>query len=195
MGQSFRSSMNRSVTRMVWVLGVVVWAGAACGTSESSDYETVDGIMPEMVDVGPDLACTPSCETAVCGDNGCNGVCGICATGFACDEGYCVPPLECGDQECAKDWGEDCLSCPADCGGCGDGTCAEIADCMMTCGLLAQGPCVMGCLYLGTEEAVTLFDQLYVCATETCTVIDETCWRNVAADSCKLQAQSCMWPG
>jgi hypothetical protein len=38
-----------------------------------------------------DLGCTPSCSGKQCGDNGCNGVCGTCQTGFTCSSSYqCV---------------------------------------------------------------------------------------------------------
>jgi hypothetical protein len=44
-------------------------------------------------------ACTPVCQATrngqsvklECGDNGCEGVCGVCASGWSCPDGQCIP--------------------------------------------------------------------------------------------------------
>jgi len=67
--------------------------------------------------------CTPNCGGKQCGADGCGGQCGICPPDFTCSLfGTCIPvgPM-CGDGECDFWDGEDCTSCPKDCGKCGDG--------------------------------------------------------------------------
>ena len=48
----------------------------------------------ETVDA-PDV-CTPVCEGAECGDDGCGGECGVCYWGSPCIDGTCV------DGSCVK---------------------------------------------------------------------------------------------
>lgn len=76
--------------------------------------------------------CTPKDCAALdkqCGgpwDDGCGGTvtCPECLSDSRCTEGTCVKKT-CGDGPCDADVGEDCESCPADCG-CGDGeTCVQ----------------------------------------------------------------------
>src|SRR5207253_2560702 len=38
----------------------------------------------------------PSCHGAVCGDDGCGGSCGPCASGQACSGGACIPATKPG---------------------------------------------------------------------------------------------------
>src|SRR5207247_589117 len=48
--------------------------------------------------------CRPRCDDAVCGDDGCGGVCGICALDRQCVAGACVPlPPRC-DAGIAAPW-------------------------------------------------------------------------------------------
>ncbi len=35
-------------------------------------------------------ACTPACDSKICGDDGCGGLCGTCDGGRVCDQGACV---------------------------------------------------------------------------------------------------------
>ena len=41
-------------------------------------------------------ACTPSCSGKACGDDGCGGLCGSCATGESCVSGQCQADDNCG---------------------------------------------------------------------------------------------------
>jgi hypothetical protein len=74
--------------------------------------------------------CVPDCEGKVCGDDGCEGSCGVCEAG-ECVEGQCVVAAECGngtvegDEACEVD--TDC----ADNEVCTD--CACVAGCVPSC--------------------------------------------------------------
>lgn len=86
-------------------------------------------------------SCEPDCAGKKCGDDGCNGVCGMCPEGFICKEHQCLvhdgctpaaiegcPGCACeacvcewDDWCCWFDWDEWCVSiCIDDCGGCPD---------------------------------------------------------------------------
>ncbi len=114
-----------SVLRLI-ALGLLVpaWAcvpggGGGGGGGEGGSAEA-DGDAPR-----PDAAtCDPDCGDRICGDDGCGGTCGTCDDGAVCSiDGACVDvAATCGDGMCAD--GEDCATCPADCGQCcGNGAC------------------------------------------------------------------------
>jgi hypothetical protein len=42
-------------------------------------------------------SCMPSCQAAVCGDDGCGGFCGSCAAGLSCTGGQCIDSGGCGE--------------------------------------------------------------------------------------------------
>jgi len=44
-----------------------------------------------------DCLCTPQCGRRECGDDGCGGVCGTCATDQDCQDGRCLPHLQGAD--------------------------------------------------------------------------------------------------
>lgn len=62
--------------------------------------------------------CVPSCGGAVCGPDGCGGVCGTCSGGATCVEGWCEAPCQpsCGSAQCGPD------GCGGVCGTCSGGT-------------------------------------------------------------------------
>ncbi len=67
-----------------------------------------------------------------------------CTEGDHCQDGACVPgqdicPAQCGNGSCQTTKGEDCASCPLDCGPCSDG-CTESAS--AGCGGCACEQCV-----------------------------------------------------
>lgn len=70
--------------------------------------------------------CVPNCTGKQCGSDGCGGTCGTCGAFQTCStSGKCVyvTPL-CGDHNCMALLGENCDSCPQDCGQCcGNGQC------------------------------------------------------------------------
>jgi hypothetical protein len=74
--------------------------------------------------------CEPQCEGKVCGDDGCEGSCGVCDAG-ECVEGQCVVAPECGNGTI-----EEGETCEAD-ADCGDGEictdCACVAGCVPAC--------------------------------------------------------------
>ena len=63
--------------------------------------------------------CVPQCDGKYCGDDGCNGSCGACATGQICSAASrcvsnpCLP--QCGGKQCGSD------GCGGSCGTCPDG--------------------------------------------------------------------------
>jgi hypothetical protein len=83
--------------------------------------------------------------------------------------GEAVPVLSCGDGTC--DGGEDCLTCPDDCGECppfcGNGTCDEGEDCSTCPG--DCGECPPGCgdgQCIGNESCSSCPDDCGVCPPE-----------------------------
>ena len=66
--------------------------------------------------------CEVQCDERSCGDNGCGGLCGVCAEGETCSaEGICeVPTPDCVPQCSRKACGDD--GCGGVCGNCIDGT-------------------------------------------------------------------------
>jgi len=72
----------------------------------------------------------PDCGARVCGDDGCGGLCGLCAGQTHCVDGGCVPctcdGLECGDDGCGTDCGscDDGNACTTDT--CEAGTCRHV---------------------------------------------------------------------
>jgi len=71
--------------------------------------------------------CTPDCNDRFCGPDGCDGLCGLCDDGFACDfvTGSC-------ERFCGIECGAECGTCP--------GTLA----CSMS-GICLCGPCTPNC--------------------------------------------------
>ena len=60
------------------------------------------------------MCCAPQCEGKTCGDDGCGGSCGSCGKLGICEDGQCAE--SCGDGVCHEELGEDCETCPQDCG-------------------------------------------------------------------------------
>ena len=95
-------------------------------------------------DVEPDAGCLPACDGKACGDDGCGGVCGVCAESDVCGStgqcspcGDCYEGLVCGATDlssvyCAKDGCGDVTS---------DGFCE--GDVFVTCyeGILVSADC------------------------------------------------------
>jgi hypothetical protein len=75
--------------------------------------------------------CQPNCDGRVCGSDGCDGSCGVCAIPATCSAGKCVGELckpectgrICGDNGC----GGSCGRCAADTSCGSDGQCGPIA--------------------------------------------------------------------
>ncbi len=109
--------------------------------------------------------CDTSCAMLECGPNGCGGSCGQCEAGKLCSpEGVCVDG-ECGDSVCDEAAGEDCGSCPLDCGQCATYTCGMAVSCAGSCG---DKQCALNC-GVGLEGAeLQAFDGLLACLTDAC---------------------------
>lgn len=73
--------------------------------------------------------CEPDCVDRDCGDDGCQGSCGSCISGFHCVEGICEPDSTCEPDCVGRDCGDD--GCQGSCG-----TCEQFYECN------AQGVCV-----------------------------------------------------
>jgi len=76
--------------------------------------------------------CEPMCGDAVCGDDGCGGLCGECEDDFQCKQGQCtqVCATECDGKDCGDD------GCGGQCGACAEGLYCAGAQCV------PEGECV-----------------------------------------------------
>jgi hypothetical protein len=70
--------------------------------------------------------CTPSCEGASCGDDGCGGSCGACEEGDMCADGACACAPQCDGKDCGDD------GCGAVCGECSGQDVCEAGVCVCT---------------------------------------------------------------
>jgi len=70
-------------------------------------------------------ACTPSCTSKECGDDGCGGSCGTCESGQSCTNGKCQAECtpDCGNKVCGDN------GCGGTCGDCKDGETCEAGVC------------------------------------------------------------------
>ena len=125
------------------ILVCCVCLGAACGTNGSAgDVVGVgDGTGTDGTDAD---ICVPDCGDRVCGDDGCGGVCGLCAGGLVCnDSGTCLTAVcetdaDCEEHGLACHPGTGvCVECLAQtqCGPdsrCKEGTCQKVVECAST---------------------------------------------------------------
>lgn len=99
--------------------------GGSCGLCTGPQDQCVAG----------QCICQPNCDGKECGDDGCSGTCGACPSGGTCVAGQCL--FLCGNGMCG-DPGEDCASCPADCGSCCPNEACDHGEncdsCMADCG-------------------------------------------------------------
>lgn len=163
--------------------------------------------------------CTPACSGKQCGDDGCGGVCGVCAPHFACVAGAClfqggceVTALAgCGGCSCeacvcqqdpfccSAGWDAMCVArCTTSCGGCGtldvcgDGTCGGLescGNCSADC-----GECPSQCGDIGTKGCclgeVRFFCQGGELQIENCAAgPGKTCGWSLAASQYKCGEQ------
>jgi len=79
--------------------------------------------------VNTSSVCTPNCAGKVCGDNGCNGSCGTCASGKNCSSNWMCIAIGCTPNCTGKVCGSD--GCNGTCGtcavgkNCSNGACIE----------------------------------------------------------------------
>jgi MYXO-CTERM domain-containing protein len=69
--------------------------------------------------------CSPVCGEAVCGDDGCGGLCGECDVGLECKQGECIVACvpDCDGKECGED------GCSGQCGACAQGEYCAVDTC------------------------------------------------------------------
>lgn len=151
-----------------------------CGESECCGGDEVCVSDPETLE---DYCCQPDCYDRSCGEDGCQGSCGTCSEPLTCDTktGQCVsdqPICDCGDNICdSEDCGEDSVSCPKDCGFCGDGKCAgseTMLNCSADCEGCGDGKCA------GNEDCDVCSVDCQclpgqICADNQCINCDEYC--------------------
>ena len=160
-------------------------APAGDGTAPADDNGSLD-------DDGGPVAC--DCTGRECGDDGCGGSCGTCPVdSMSCVAGLCVDSgPSCEDGSC--DEGEDCDSCPADCGACptcGDGACngdETCESCVPDCG---------GCSICG--DGVCSDDELCDECEEDCGACpycdDGACNGDESCETCTADCGPCLSEG
>lgn len=134
-----------------WVVTLGMLGLVACsrgdGKADVVDAATVDTsavaddtALPES---HADVPCVPDCHDRECGDDGCSGTCGQCATGRVCSaQALCVPdPTDCTQTcaslglACGTHCQETCGTCPGANDACVDGACVCQPACTLaTCG-------------------------------------------------------------
>lgn len=160
-------------------------AGSTCDSSGGSVGcvcdNLDDGICPgtECIE-DPDCgACTPSCGSNECGDNGCGGSCGSCGLGTTCEGGSCEDSCtpSCDGRACGTD-------------GCGGtcGSCTAPDSCNASSGL-CESECVPSC------------DDGQVCGPDGCggtcgsmCAADRECRRCPSGATCAVESYDCRCP-
>jgi len=144
--------------------------------------------------------CTPNCFNKECGDDGCGGSCGTCPGNQQCINGECSGP-SCGNGNCQTSSGENCLTCPADCG-CllnqtciNSGICCTITATSCDCGIMrsyytkcgndccssSQACCNGACTNNSSGQYIQCGSNCCLAATQKC------CPGNI----CQLKSQKC----
>jgi hypothetical protein len=68
----------------------VCCASSVCWADSCADVSVVVAECPYGCEGATCLPCVPSCDGRACGDDGCDGSCGVCPQGLDCEEGACV---------------------------------------------------------------------------------------------------------
>jgi hypothetical protein len=127
-------------------------------------------------------SCTPSCGSKICGDDGCGGSCGTCASGKSCTSaGQCVAACtpSCSGKSCGSD------GCGGTCGTCASGkSCNSGGQCVAPSSSCAHDKCTAGKKLTATcdpcVQQICTADS-YCCGTKW----DASCVQEVA-DICGL---------
>ncbi|MGM0576021.1 MAG: hypothetical protein ACQEXJ_09855 [Myxococcota bacterium] len=85
--------------------------------------DTGDSIFDTVVLVDDVTPCAPDCTGKECGDDGCGGTCGACASDDVCIEGACCTP-SCLGKACGGD------GCGGSCGTCDDANACTLESCV-----------------------------------------------------------------
>ena len=112
----------------------------AVGCSEGRTPEQAQDQVPEQVDeqpAGETPACVRQCAGRQCGEDGCGGLCGECASGETCSQtGRCTAEVAGGCSDTCEDLGYECGEvCGEVCGVCGGGLFCDdgLCVCKPTC--------------------------------------------------------------
>ncbi|MFH1532103.1 MAG: hypothetical protein ABIK09_15365 [Pseudomonadota bacterium] len=133
---------------------------------------------------GGQCACAPKCDGKDCGDDGCGGSCGVCASGYTCVEQLCEADCDgwCYNREC----GPAALQGECDCGSCEDDSSCTTDLC------LPDGSCKWVPLYGDCDDGdgCTTDDH---CAAKTCIGTPVLCDDEdpCTADSCDSATGLC----
>lgn len=100
---------------MRFIATAVVFAAVVGGCQASGTTGTGGG-----TGGGGTYVCTPACNGATCGNDGCGGTCGSCGSGQVCAGGKCQSSGTCTPACNGKACGSD--GCGGNCGSCGEPT-------------------------------------------------------------------------
>jgi hypothetical protein len=81
------------------LVGVTSFGQVGCtGGGWDTRLDIYGSFLDQYLTTTPPPTCTPSCSGKQCGDDGCGGSCGSCASGSSCSAGQCVstPPPPAG---------------------------------------------------------------------------------------------------
>jgi hypothetical protein len=138
--------------------GLTCWLNALQGECAEFHLACVNG------------PCLPDCMDKQCGDDGCDGTCGICPPGTDCsDAGMCMPANK---------------------------SCAEIVECVMGCGT-NDAKCLTKCQEGASLAALAKFESLYDCVQNfDCPVLlpPEMCWEMALEQACAKEYMKCTGP-
>ncbi len=110
------------------------------------------------------ISCVSSCDGKECGDDGCGGSCGECASGMSCQDGVCEEPTT-----------SDCpwiVSCVAGCGG--------------------EAVCEEACIEEGGPASALHYRRLQECLQEACPQNDAPCIEDALQSDCVDEALPCI---
>ena len=105
----------------------------------------------------------------------------------------CQGSADCGDGVCDPTFGEGCVTCPADCGECAIGTCADLVGCLGGCLDPSDEGCIQSCAAASAPQAIDQYNAWAGCVMELCPDGDPACTAAVAYDgACGALWQACV---
>ena len=116
---------QRHLTGVLGIFGLIILAVVSLSACIENRSVLLSGTPDQKTDT--EVLCEPQCDGKDCGDDGCGGICGLCATdgfccvdtccpmGSSCNDGACGCVPDCDDRVCGGD------GCDGSCGQCDDG--------------------------------------------------------------------------